>query len=369
MKYFIIAGEASGDLHAARLMKALLAADPDAHFRYQGGDLMAEVSGDRIRHFSEGSFMLLEVVLHLRSVLRGMSLMRREMSAFSPDVVVLVDYPGFNLRMASFARKQGWKVFYYISPKIWAWKKGRIRKIKRFVDRMFVIFPFEVDYYSKRGIEVEYSGNPLVDAVQEFTDREKTPAPNDTERPVIALLAGSRKQEIRRILPVMVNVAARFPEYRFIVTGAPAIEEEFYTPFLKDSALSLVMNRTYQVLLKARTAIVTSGTATLETALFGVPQVVVYRMGRLTYQLGRVLLKIPFISLVNIILERALVKELIQVDLEERISRELQHLTEDEEYRTAMKEGYDIIKRMLGEPGAADRAGRRMVELLKTADR
>ncbi|MFZ5941364.1 MAG: lipid-A-disaccharide synthase [Bacteroidota bacterium] len=361
MRYFIIAGEASGDLHASRLMKAIIKEDPAAVFRFQGGDLMAGVAEGLFRHYGESSFMLLEVLLHLRTILKGMRQVRNELLLFRPDLVILVDYPGFNLPMARFGKKHSFRIFYYISPKVWAWKKGRISKIRRDVDRLFVIFPFEVEYFRMRGVEVEYTGNPLVDAVCEPAGE---PALPDDDRPVVALLAGSRKQEIRRMLPLMLRVAGHFPTCRFVVAGAPSVDRSYYEQFLSGSEAELVMNRTYALLKQSFAAVVTSGTATLETALLNVPQVVVYRMGSLTYLIGRMLLKIRFISLVNIILDRALVKEYIQTRLEERITDELGRLLTDPDYRVDMKKGYAELKAMLGEPGGSERTGKRMVELL-----
>jgi len=368
MKYFLIAGEASGDLHGARLMKAIRKNDPAAVFMYQGGDLMKAEGGSLLRHYRDSSFMLLEVVLHLGTILRNMKRMKKDILNFNPDLLILIDYPGFNLRMARFAHRKGFKVFYYISPKVWAWKKGRIKQIRKYVDKLFVIFPFEVEYFRQRGIEVEYHGNPLVDAVSDFQEIDEPLAGGD-DRPLVALLAGSRKQEVRRCLPPMLEAAKAFPDYRFVIAGAPSLDDDFYNPLLKDSPVELMMNKTYSLLKAASASVVTSGTATLETALFSVPEVVVYRTGLLSYLAGSIVLKIPFISLVNIILQKEAVKELIQTRLTERIKAELEALLHDADYRDELLKNYELLHSLLGRPGAAERAGTRMVELLKGANK
>jgi len=366
MKYFIIAGEASGDLHGSRLMEAIKKEDSEAVFMYQGGDLMSAEGGTQIRHYRETSYMLLEVVFHLGTILKNMRYIRKELLQFKPDVLILIDYPGFNLRMAQFAKQNGLKVFYYISPKVWAWKKGRVRRLRRDVDRLFVIFPFEVEYFRQRGIEVEYFGNPLVDEVEKIKiPGEKTLVESGDK--LIALLAGSRKQEIYHCLPPMLKAAQNFPGYRFVLAGAPSLDRDDYLPYLEGSSVELVINQTYELLQKADAAIVTSGTATLETALFNVPQVVVYRMGRLSYLLGSLVLKIPYISLVNIILQKTAVKELIQTNLVKRISDELELISADNGYREEMLENYRDLRELLGSPGATGRTGKRMVELLMEA--
>ncbi|HDS08210.1 MAG TPA: lipid-A-disaccharide synthase [Bacteroides sp.] len=369
MRYFIIAGEASGDLHASNLMKALKHLDPEAAFRFMGGDLMDAVSGGIVMHYRETSYMLLDVVFHLGKILRNMRKLKAEMRAYGPHAVILVDYPGFNLRMARAARRMGLKVFYYISPKVWAWKQRRVKLIKKYIHRMFVIFPFEEAFFQKFGLRVEYFGNPLVDAVAAF--REQFPGPEAwkkshglEEGAVVALLAGSRKKEIEAMLPVMVRVAGNHPGYRYVLAGAPSIDPAFYEPFIRDSQVELVQGETYPLLASACAAMVTSGTATLEAALFDVPQVVLYKTGSLAYALAKRMIKVNFISLVNLIYGEGLVQEVIQKDLCRRADKELSRLLEDEGYRKAMRGGYREIRRSIGKEGVSERISARMVELI-----
>jgi lipid-A-disaccharide synthase len=369
MKYFLIAGEASGDLHASRLMEALKEVDAEADFRYMGGDLMAARAPGRILHYKETSFMFLDVLLHLGKIYRSMRLVREEIRSWEPDVVIPVDYPGFNLRMARFAHGLGRRVYYYITPKVWAWKERRVRSLKSFVRRRFVILPFEVEWYRQRGVEVDYFGNPLVDGREDFlkeypgTESFREEHGLD-ERPIVALLAGSRTGEISRMLPVMVRIAATRPAYQFVVAGAPSMEEALYASFLEGSPVRLVHDATYALLAASRAALVTSGTATLETAIFGVPQVVLYRTSRVAYGIARHLVDVPFISLVNLILGRELVKEVIQKDLYVESERELSRILDDSLHREAMLEGYRELTGKLGKPGVSRRIAGRMVECL-----
>lgn len=369
MKYFLIAGEASGDLHASNLMKGLKKIDAKADFSFIGGDLMAEVSGrEPFRHFSEMNIMgFVKVILHihrLRDLLRST---RVAIAEYEPDTVILVDFAGFNLRIARFASSKGLNVFYYIPPKVWAWRKSRIKLLRRYVTRLFVIFPFEVDFYKEQGIEVEYFGNPLVDVIEEFrnstNNKEEISMLSDPGCKIVALLAGSRKQEIELLLPEMVKAARNFPDYRFIVAGAPSVEPSLYNRWLKGTGINIVHDLTYPLLEAACAAIVTSGTATLETALLGTPQVVVYRIGRLTYAVGRVFVKFRFFSLVNLIFGDELVKELLQVDLEKRINSELVLLLENEEHRKRIISGYAMIRKSIGEAGVSERIANRIIEL------
>ena len=370
MKYFLIAGEASGDLHASNLMKGLMKHDPHAEFRFMGGDLMKDISGEMVVHYRETSYMMLDVLFHLRKIFRSMRRVKTEIRSWQPDVVIPVDYPGFNMRMARFATSLGMKVFYYISPKVWAWKKRRVKLLKEFTSRLFVILPFEVEYFRGVGMGVEYFGNPLVDGINDFRKgfeggeawRSKHGMDN---KPIVALLAGSRRKEIETMLPPMVKVAGEHPQYRFVVAGAPSIEPAMYDQFLQGTDVDIVYQETYALLESAMAGLITSGTATLEAALFDVPQVVLYKTGSLAYGIGKRLIKINFISLVNLILGKQLVVEIIQKELYGRATAELSRIMQNKEYRRGMKEGYKTLKMDLGKPGVSERIGRRMVELLK----
>ncbi len=372
MKYFLIAGEASGDLHASRLMHGLQKLDSKAEFLFVGGDLMAEEAGkDPLYHYRIMNFMgVFSVLWHLARMMGILKQVKRNILAFRPDVVILVDYAGFNLRIARFVTGHGFRVFYYISPKVWAWKKGRIKLLREYVTRLFVIFPFEVPYFREQGIDVIYEGNPLTDVLHDYQDhaverKAFLQGAGLDDRPLIALLAGSRKQEIRLCLPVMCRVAAQFPGYRFVVAGAPSMAPEYYDQFLTEDRVRIVFGQTYDLLQHAHAAIVTSGTATLETALFGVPQAVVYKTGWVTYGIGKLFVKFRFFGLVNLIFGDELVREFLQKDLETRLREELQRLIHDEDYRKHIQEGYATIRSMIGPWGVADRIGKRMTELLR----
>jgi lipid-A-disaccharide synthase len=370
MKYFLIAGEASGDLHASGLMRELALLDPGAEFRFMGGDLMSAVSGGGlVMHYRETSYMMLDVLFHLRKIFRNLRRIRDELERWEPDVVIPVDYPGFNMRIARFARSRGLRVFYFISPKVWAWKQHRVSGLRKFVHALFVILPFEVEYFRKFGMEVEYFGNPLVDRVAEFLDsfegkRSWKASRGLDGREVVALLAGSRKKEIQAMLPVMIRAAAQHPGYQFVVAGAPSIDPAFYSSFLEASRVRIVYGETYSLLASASAAMVTSGTATLETALFGAPQVVLYRTGTLAYAIAKRMVKINFISLVNLILGRGLLKEVIQKDLFSASAAELSRILEDDAYRQTIVEGYGQLGGMLGERGVSQRIAERMLELI-----
>ena len=375
MKYYIIAGEASGDLHGSWLVRGLHQADPDARVRGWGGDLMAREGMQLDVHYRDTAFMgFVEVVRNLPTILRLMAKCKRDILAFQPDALILIDYPGFNLRMAQWARARGIKVFYYISPQVWAWKEGRVATIRRAVDRMFVILPFEQAFYARHGIEVSYFGHPLVDEVTDFLEGQ---APDraafaerhglDTDTPIVALLPGSRKQEIRRALGVMLEVAQRQPHRQFVIAGAPSMDPECYSPFFaraRSDNLHLVHNQTWPLLSVADAALVTSGTATLETAMFGVPQVVCYRGNYLSYLIARRLIKVPYISLVNLIMGEALVTELIQDDFNAaRTAAELDQLF-DPERLAQVQSGYAALRKKLGQPGVARRVADEIVSLL-----
>lgn len=371
MRYFLIAGEASGDLHASNLMKGLLIQDPQAEFRFMGGDLMERVAGERIVHYRATSYMMLDVLFHLGKIFRTLRRIKSEIRTWKPDVVIPVDYPGFNIRIARFATRLGIKVFYYISPKVWAWKQKRVKKLKKYTGRLFVILPFEVEFFRRFGVETEFFGHPLVDEVDHF--RKSFEGENSwksrqgmDDRPIIALLAGSRRKEIEAMLPSMVQVAAAHPNYRFVVAGAPSIEPAFYDDFIQGTGVEIVHGETYALLESAWAGLITSGTATLEAALFHLPQVVLYRTSWLAYSLGKRLIKTTFISLVNLILGKKLVVEIIQKKLYELADQELSRILQDQNYRAGMEKGYQTLKASLGEPGVSGRIAHRMVELLNT---
>lgn len=365
MKYYIIAGEASGDLHGSNLMKGLNKVDPDPHFRIWGGDLMQSQGGVLVKHYRETAIMgFVEVLLNIRKIGLFFTECRTDILAYQPDVLILIDYPGFNLRIAEWAKSQGIKTYYYISPKIWAWKESRIKKIKAFVDKMFVIFPFEVDYFKKFDYPVDYAGNPLMDAVQEKIDEEgsvqKFILDNSLEyKPIIAILAGSRQQEIHRNLSIMLQVIPKYKDYQFVLAAAPSIEPEFYKNYIKGHRIKVVYNQTYDTLKFSSAALVTSGTATLETALFNVPQVVCYRAGHLSYLIGKMLVKVKFISLVNLIMNKEIVKELIHFDVTPyKIKSELDLILFDQNYREKMLNEYKQLREKLGGTGASERVAK-----------
>lgn len=357
-RLYIIAGEASGDLHGANLVKALKRIDPGVEVRAWGGDRMAAEGADVVKHIRELAFMgFTEVVMNLRTIARNLRFCKQDIATWKPDAVVLIDYPGFNLRMAEYAHGLGIKVVYYISPQLWAWKAGRVEKVRRFVDRMLCILPFEQDWYAQRGVPVEYVGHPLLDAIEAEGKRPLEPLPGDDGRPVVALLPGSRKQEIERMLPVMLRAAARYPDHRTVVAGAPAVDPALYRSIVNDGTVQVVTGRTYDILRHAKAAVVTSGTATLETALFGLPEVVCYSGGALSFAIARRIVNVPFISLVNLIMEREVVKELIQRDMNPNsVAHELGRLLNDTAYRQRMIADLDLLRERLGGPGASEKA-------------
>lgn len=381
MKYYLIAGEASGDLHASHLMAALKKEDPGAQFRFFGGDLMAAVGGTLVKHYRELAYMgFVPVLLHLRTIFANMKRCKDDIVAWQPDVVILVDYPGFNLSIAEFVHaRTRIPVYYYISPKIWAWKEYRIKNIKRDVDELFSILPFEVEFFEqKHGYPIHYVGNPTVDEVTAFRaayhqDFESFIQANGlSSQPVIALLAGSRKQEIKDNLPDMLRAASAFEGYQLVLAGAPGISPEYYRRFTAGAEVKIVFGQTYALLSYARAALVTSGTATLETALFRVPQVVCYHtpVGKFISFLRRHLLKVKYISLVNLIADREVVKELVADTMTvEQVHAELQRILLDASYRRQMLDGYDYMASRLGQAGAPARAAAQMVALLRNARR
>ena len=376
MKYYLIVGEASGDLHASNLMKAIKSVDSSAEFRFFGGDLMSAVGGECVKHYRELAYMgFIPVLLHLRTIFSNMSLCKRDIVAWNPDVLILVDYPGFNLSIAEHIHKNTQiPVYYYISPKIWAWKEYRIKNIKRDVDELFSILPFEIDFFEKKhDYRINYIGNPCVDAVDAFLRN----APEErgafiernglADKPIVALLAGSRKQEIKANLPMMLEAVKYYPGYQPVIAGAPGIDKEFYKPYL-DAGARIVFGETYNILNNAHAALVTSGTATLETGIFRVPQVVCYAtpMARLYSWLKKRFLKVKFVSLVNLVAGREVVRELVAADMTiDNIKSELGKILADGEGRAAMLKEYDRMLEILGEAGASERAAGKMVALLK----
>ena len=377
MKYYLIVGEASGDLHASNLMKSIKEVDADAQFRFFGGDLMSSVGGERVKHYRELAYMgFVPVLMHLRTIFANMKLCKKDILDWNPDVLILVDYPGFNLSVAEYIHKNSKiPVYYYISPKIWAWKEYRIKNIKRDVDELFSILPFEIDFFEKKhNYRINYVGNPCVDAVDAFkknsprTREEFLKQNNLPDKPIVALLSGSRKQEIVSNLPMMLEAMKAYPECQPVIAGAPGIDKEFYAPYLESGA-KILFGQTYDILNNAHAALVTSGTATLETAIFNVPQVVCYAtpMPKLYSWLKKNFLNVRFVSLVNLIADREVVRELIAGDMNvANIKKELGYiLPSDGEKRVAMLKEYSRMMDILGEPGASERAAQKIVSLLK----
>jgi len=381
MRYYLIVGEASGDLHASHLMRSLQAVDPAAEFRFFGGDLMTAVGGTRVKHFKELAYMgFIPVLLHLRTIFRNMAFCKKDIVEWAPDVVILVDYPGFNLNIAKFLKsKTHIPVYYYISPKIWAWKEYRIKNIKRDVDELFSILPFEVNFFEKKHrYPIHYVGNPTADEVRGFLSTynegfEQFCKSNtlQADKPILALLAGSRRQEIKDNLPAMMQVAARFPQYQAVLAGAPSIADEYYEDFIRGSQVQLVKNQTYPLLAHATAALVTSGTATLETALFNVPQVVCYKtpVPRLIRFAFNHIIKVEYISLVNLIMNKEVVSELFADRFTvDNISHCLQMLLPGGEARQEMLNNYALLQKVLGKDVAPDNAAKLMYGLLKGVD-
>ncbi len=371
MKYYIIAGEASGDLHASNLMKALKKVDSEANFRFWGGDLMAQEGGKPVKHYRDLAFMgFAEVIMNLRTILGNISFCKKDIRDFEPDVIVFVDYPGFNLRIAKWAKKEGFKTHFYVSPQIWAWKENRIKDIRRDVDEMYVILPFEKEFYEeKHRFDVHFVGHPLIDAIANRPpiDTKKFKAEHGLDtRPVIALLPGSRKQEIEKMLEVMLSVTDDFRDHQFVIAGAPSQEAEFYHKFINKKNVHLVMNKTYDVLGISNAALVTSGTATLETALFKVPEVVCYKGNFISYQIAKRVINLDYISLVNLIMDREVVKELIQSDLNRKnLIKELSRIL-SEPYRKKMFSDYYELEQKLGGAGASEKTAKLIFEKISS---
>lgn len=368
MKYYLIAGEASGDLHGSNLMKALKKEDSDAEFRFFGGDLMNEEGGVLTKHYSEMAFMgFVEVLANLNAILKNIKLAKQDIQLFKPDVIILIDFPGFNMKIAQYARQENIKVFYYISPKVWAWNQKRVLKIKKCVDQMFCILPFEVDFYKSWGMDVDYVGNPILDAIAESIPDDQFKINHDLDvRPMVAFLPGSRKQELDRVLPEMVKAADSFPDFQFVIAGAPTFTADDYLPYLKGRKIPVIFDATYNLLRNSKAAVVTSGTATLETALLRIPQVVVYKGNPVSIAIARMLVNIKYISLVNLVMNEKVVKELIQEECTSvMIARELDMILNDKLYRTRMLINYDELALKMGSPGASDRAAHLMIGYLQ----
>ena len=374
MKYFIVVGEPSGDLHGSNLMKGIVAEDSEAQFRFWGGDKMAEVGGreNLAKHYRETSFFgIAQVVRNLRTVLGQIDECKRNIEAFNPDVVILIDYPSFNMRIAKWAKAKGLKVYYYIAPKVWAWKEWRVKEIRKYVDRLYTIFPFETEYFRSKGIEPVFCGNPLCDSIAQYKatmpSRELFLSENGFDnRPVVALLAGSRRSEIKDNLADMIAISRNFPDYQFVVAAVPWLERELYDKILQGSEVKVVCNKTYDTLIYAEAAIVTSGTATLETALMNTPEIVLYHVPKIYEWLRPIVLKIPFISLVNINLGRECVREIVvnKIDVE-AVSEELRSILEGGSAREKMLADFAELQKMMGGEGSSRRVAADIVNSLK----
>lgn len=371
-KFYIIAGEASGDMHAANLMKAFLKEDSTIDFRYWGGDSMQNVQQGLVKHIKDLAFMgFIEVFMNLKTILGNISFCKKDISEYKPDALILVDYPGFNLRIAEWAKKEGIKVYFYISPQVWAWKQSRVHKIKKVVDKMFVILPFEKEFYKKFDYEVEYVGHPLLDEIERFNVEDKidkldfVQKHNLSDKPILAVLPGSREQEVSRKLPIMLDAVKSNTSHQIVIAGAPSLFPEFYQQFIPDDA-KIIYNETYNLLSNTDIAVVTSGTATLETALFEVPEVVCYKGSNISYQIAKKLIKIKYISLVNLIMDKEVVLELIQNECNSvRIKAEVDRLINDSEYRNQMTHNYQLLKEKLGGGGASEKVAQSLLKTIR----
>ncbi|OFX26277.1 MAG: lipid-A-disaccharide synthase [Bacteroidetes bacterium GWA2_31_9] len=371
MKYYIIAGEASGDLHASNLIAELKKLDNNAELRGWGGDLMIEQGVNVVKHIKELAFMgFVEVIQNLNTILKNFKICKKDILDNKPDVLILVDYPGFNLRIAKFAAKNGIKVFYYISPTVWAWHKSRIKQIKKYVSHLFVILPFEKDFFKKHNYEVDYEGHPLLDEYQNFistlSSENNFRIDNSlSSKPIIALLPGSRKQEVLKMLPEMIQLSETYSEYQFVIAGVNSLGIDFYNEILNNNKVEIIFGQTYKLLMNSYAALVTSGTATLETAIFNIPQVVCYKAGSFWFKIAKLLVNVKYISLVNLILDKPAVKELIQNDFTfNNLKAEFQRITKDENYRTQLFENYKLLSEKLGGSGASKRTAKLMYKYL-----
>lgn len=365
MRYYVIAGEASGDLHGSNLIKAIHQQDGNADIRCWGGDKMQAAGATLVKHYRDLAFMgFVEVLMHLRTIFRNIDFCKKDIAEWKPDVLVLIDYPGFNMRIAEWAKKQGIRIVYYISPQVWAWKEKRVEKIKRDVDKMLVILPFEVDFYHKWDYKVTYVGHPLIEVIGH--EKNDVPVRPITDKPVIALLPGSRAQEIKIKLPVMLTMVKHFPQYQFVIAQASAQPDSLYNELIGGQSVQLVKDQTYNLLKQSAAALVTSGTATLETALFGVPEVVCYKGNPISYWLATKLIKVKYISLVNLIMDKLVVTELIQDDLNEtKLKQALERLLQDEAYKQELKQDYAELWHKLGSSYASGNAAREIVQVAK----
>ncbi|OQX97895.1 MAG: lipid-A-disaccharide synthase [Bacteroidetes bacterium 4572_128] len=371
MKYYIIVGEASGDLHASNLMKSLKKIDKNPKFRYFGGDKMKEQGGKLVKHYKKMSFMgIWEVILNLKTIFNNLKFCKKDIKNYQADAVILVDYAGFNLKIAKFINLKT-KVFYYISPKIWAWNQSRAKIIKKYVNKMFVIFPFEIDFYKKYNYKVDFVGNPIIDEIEKFKknsqiSKKKFLEENNLEnKKIISILAGSRKQEIEKNLPIMLEVIPFYKDFQFVIAAAPSIEKKFYKKFIENKDVKIFFNKTYQILQFSYASLVTSGTATLETALFSVPQIACYKTSFLTYIIGKSIVKIPYFSLVNIVMNEEIIRELLQKNMKKEILKiELDKILFSKK-RDEILKNYKILKEKIGETGASDRTAKIIFENLK----
>jgi lipid-A-disaccharide synthase len=359
MRYYLVAGEASGDLHGSNLIKELKQIDPRSEFRCWGGDLMQAQGATVVKHYRDLAFMgFVEVLMNIRTIFKNLDACKKDILAYKPDVVILIDYPGFNLRIAEFLHQEKIRCFYYISPQVWAWKESRVKKIKSHVDHLFVILPFEKEFFEKHSYKVDFVGHPLLDIISDENIE-------DIKKDIITLLPGSRKQEISTMLPLMLEASRSFPDYKFVVAGAPSISPSFYEEFTKGFSVSVEHGQTYDLLKRSKAALVTSGTATLETALFGVPEVVCYKGSKISYEIAKRLVKIKYISLVNLILDRPVVTELIQDELNnENIKKELSALLYDPKRREKMMDDFKELRSLLGGKGASKRTAELMYSYL-----
>lgn len=369
MKYYIIAGEASGDLHASNMMKALQKEDPNAEFRFWGGDLMQAVGGTLVKHYKELSFMgFVEILMNLSTILGNVKFCKNDIAEYQPDAIIFIDYSGFNLRIAKWAKQEGFKTNYYISPQVWASRAKRVIDIKRDIDNMFVILPFEKEFYQKYDYKVNFVGHPLIDAIADrklMDDKSFRIENNLNEKPIIALLPGSRKQEITKMLSVMLSLVEDYKEYQFVIAGAPSQDYDFYKTFIKTDNVSFVTNKTYDLLSVSKAALVASGTATLETALFKIPQVVCYKGSNISYQIAKRIITLKFISLVNLIMDKEVVKELIQNDFtKKKLKLELDKIIAGET-RVELLDNYNLLENKLGGAGASMKTAKMIYELNK----
>lgn len=371
MKYYIIAGEASGDLHGSNLIKALIAEDENAEVRCWGGDLMQKAGGTLVKHYKEMAFMgFLEVIANLNAIFKNIRFCKNDILKFHPDVIIFIDYSGFNLRIAKWAKENNFRTNYYISPQIWASREGRIEKIKRDIDAMYVILPFEKEFYANHDFPVHFVGHPLIDAIADRSEVKEISFRSEhhlnPEKPIIAILPGSREQEVRKMLSLMLSVVADFPAYEFVIAGAPSLDKDFYRPFLTNPNVGFVSNKTYDLLSISHAALVTSGTATLETAMFKVPQVVCYKANWLSYQIAKRIITLDYISLVNLIMKKEVVKELIQGDLSTKnLKSELQKIIAGSQ-REVQLTTYEELQTKLGGSGASEKAANLIIQKLKS---